>query len=240
MPTQVVSVSSRIPTQPYYHYSEYLASLSKFGVTPTILGMDEPFVGLMTKPNLFRTWLRAGLNTTDRIILADAWDVVFCEHPDAIGERCESLFGDATVFNGEKGCWPRADLAEHFPDDGSPWRYLNSGIICGLASNVLAILEFMGLEAIGLDRRSEDGSHMIEPNDQGEFQRVFVEQPVPMVVDTQCSLAQTLSACEMSEFDLTGEQIRNKITGTTPGVFHFNGGAKEICGPSFFARLDLA
>lgn len=240
--TEVVCVSSRIPDpvrEPYYRYDVFLRSLEKLGVAPVVLGMNEPWHGLMTKPNHFRTWLRAGLNPTSRIIICDSWDIVFAEHPDSIGQRCEDLFGDTIVFNGEKGCWPRAELADKFPDQGTPWRYLNSGFMCGPAENILYLLESMELERIGVDRK--DGNRKIEPNDQGEFQYAFTCQPVPMVVDGKCQLAQTLSACTMDEFDLIHEDrmIFNKITGTYPGVFHFNGDSKNLLMPAFMTKLGL-
>ena len=114
IPTTVVTVSSRFPTEPYYRYDVFLKSLDKLGVTPVVLGMNEPWHGLMTKPNHFRSWLRAS-SPAPRVIICDSWDIAFAEHPDSINQRCEDLFGDAVVFNGEKGCWPRAELADKFP-----------------------------------------------------------------------------------------------------------------------------
>ncbi len=176
----------------------------------------------MSKPVWLRDWLRAGNNTSDRLIVCDAFDIIFAQHPHGIGDRCVAEFGDAVVFNTEKGIWPREDLRDCFPDDGSPWRFLNSGFMCGPSDKILALLEAMDCDTIGFD--PPGGPY---PNDQSEYQSLFVKQPVQMVVDTQCSLAQTLSACEIDEFDLSGDQVKNKFTGTAPGVFHFNGASKS-------------
>ena len=225
MNAQVVTVCHQRPTQPYYKYGTFLESLRRFAETPAVLGFGAPWRGLMTKAFLYRDWLRAKSNSSDRLILCDAWDVVFSQHPHGIGDRCAEIFGDAVVFNGEKACWPHGDLAPLYPDTGV-WRFLNSGIMCGPADRILAMFDAMNLESIGVDR-TEDGRR-IEPNDQGEIQQFFTRQPpgVKMVVDGGCKLFQTLSACDIGEFDLSGDHIRNKITGTTPGVWHFNGGAK--------------
>lgn len=236
MNVEVATVSNRVPKESYYRYGAFLASLEKLGVEPTVLGMDEPWNGLMTKPNHFRKWLREGKNKTERIILCDAWDIIFAEHPDRIGEACAS-FGDAIMFNGEKGCWPRSELADKFPDGGTPWRYLNSGFMCGPASQILKLLESMELERIGVDRK--DNGRSIEPNDQGEFQYAFTCQPVPMKVDNACYFSQTLSACTMEEFDLSGPRIRNRVTNSYPGVFHFNGDSKNNLMPAMLAHLGL-
>jgi hypothetical protein len=50
----------------------------------------------------------------------------------------------------------------------------------------------MNLEEIGLDRPNPSGEGRIEPNEQGEFQKAFVAQPVPMIVDGKCEVAQCL------------------------------------------------
>lgn len=267
MNAQVVCVSSRVPTEPYYHWREFVESLRRFAETPTNLGEGAEWRGLMTKPYLLREWLRAGNNTSDRLIVCDAWDIVFVKHPHWVGDRCEEWFGDAVVFNGEKGCWPRSDLECQFPDDGSPWRFLNSGFFCGPSDGILAILEAMDIDAIGFD--PPGGPY---PNDQGEYQALFCGerhggkrivyqglpegaedfahvrrlpsgedrvQPAPMVIDSQCRVSQTLSACEPSEFDFSGEYIRNVMTGTEPGVFHLNGGAKEAFGPLIYGKYGL-
>lgn len=235
MNAEVVCVSSRVPQEPYYRLDAFLESLRRFAEVPTNIGEGQPWRGLMTKPYLLREWLRAGKNRSDRLIVCDAWDIVFSKHPHGIGDRCAETWGDAIVFNGEKGCWPRGDLAGSFPDDGSPWRYLNSGFMCGPADRILALVEAMDIESIGFD--PPGGPY---PNDQGEYQRLFAAQPVPMVVDTQCQVAQTGSACAVEEFDFSCHDMRNLVTGTEPGVWHFNGDAKNNLMPLVFARLGLA
>jgi hypothetical protein len=223
MNAQVVTVSSRIPTEPYYRPDAFIASLARFAETPTILGADTPWQGLMTKPFLYRDWLRAGNNTSDRLILCDAWDILFLAHPHGIGDRCVEWFGEDTVVtNGERNIWPRGDLADAFPDTG-PWRYLNSGFMCGSAAQILALLESMDLESVGVDRRNADDTDWIYPNDQGEFQVAYTKQAVPMVVDGSCKLAMTFSATGQDDYELRDRVLHNKLTGTTPGVGHFNG-----------------
>jgi hypothetical protein len=240
---QVVCVSSREPRESYYRLDCFLASLKRYAEEPTILGTESRWDGLMTKPFLYRDWLRVGNNTSDRIILCDAWDILFVKHPHDVGDRCIEHFGeDAIVFNGERNIWPRGDLKEEFPDTG-PWRFLNSGFMCGSAANILALLESMDLESIGVDRIDPDGTRK-EPNDQGEFQQAYVNQSnlrnhrgpgrppstprgLNMVVDGMCKVAMTLSACEQDDYEFggvdTGRYVKNCVTGTMPGVIHANG-----------------
>lgn len=237
MNAEVVCVASRVPTEPYYRFDAFLASLRRFAEAPAILGLNEEWKGLMTKPWRLRNWLREGKNASDRLIVCDAYDIIFTKHPHGIGDRCAEWWGDAIVFNGEKGCWPREDLKESFPDDGSPWRFLNSGFMCGPADKILALLEVMPIETIGFD--PPGGPY---PNDQGEYQELFAKQAehgIKMVVDTQCKIAQTLSACEVEEFHFIADRIVNKTTHTEPGVFHCNGGAKNNFLPLLQQALNL-
>lgn len=232
MKTNIITVCSRQPrpNESYYRPDLFLKSIRRFGCEPFILGEKDEWRGLMTKPLLYRAFLSTCLNERsmeymDTVMLTDCWDIIFAAHPDEIAERKINLYGNAVVFNGEKNCWPREDLKEFFPDQGTPWRYLNSGFICGPAKKVLEILDAMNIEQIGFDR-TESG-RKIEPNDQGEFQRMFVEHPVQMAVDAKCHLAQAFSNCEQSEFTLDKFGVVNKVTGTRPGVLHGNGPAKS-------------
>lgn len=238
MNTKILSVSSRVPHESYYRLDVFIKSLHRFGVAPIILGLNEPWRGLMTKANLYRAWLRSQPKSADSIIVCDAWDIVFAKHPDTISAQAKSSFGDALVFNGERACWPLADLADHFPDTGSPWRYLNGGVICGPQDMVLHLFENMKLDEIGLDEVRPDGSRY-EPNDQSAFLRAYVEQPVRMMVDTFCNMFQCLSGCDPSYFDFGGDEIKNCITGSHPGIFHFNGGSKNDLMPLILKYLNL-
>ncbi len=228
MITPVLTCHSREPRafETYYRYWALVNSLRRLGCAPTTLAYnDSSFAGLMSKPFFFCNWLKTN-RPTGHVILCDAWDVIFTEHPDSLVERCKSLHGDAVVFNAERSCWPRADLAEHFPDTGTPWRYLNSGFICGPSERVLAMLEALDIESIGFDRPDGKGGRF-EPNDQGYFQELFLKQPVPMALDGKCEIAQSFSGCDMNDFEITAQGVLNKVTGTRPGVAHFNGGSKN-------------
>lgn len=217
---QVVTCSSHVPTQPYYRLDCFLESLRRFAEFPVNLGAGVQWRGLMTKPYLLREWLRQGGATSDRLIVCDAWDVLFLAHPHGVGDRCAELFGDSIVFNGEKGCWPREDLKDAFPNTGD-WRFLNSGFFCGPTERIRALLEAIPIEAVGFD--PVGGPY---PNDQGEYQALFAQQAehgVDMVVDTQCRVAMTFSATAEEEFEIRDKALYNLVTHTSPGVGHFNG-----------------
>jgi len=182
----------------------------------------------MTKPREYRNFLRScDKKRFKRVIMCDAWDIIFAVHPDEVWEKYQE-FAPAVLFNAERNCFPRVDLADHplFPDEGTPWRYLNSGFYMGEREAVLEILESMDLDKIPDDTRKEDGS-WFNPNDQEYFTLAFLDQPVPMKLDTQTAVVIAAHTSRLMEFDLSGDHIVNRLSGKAPGVFHFNGDAKN-------------
>ena len=223
----VICVSTSEPTQWYYHWTEYLESLRRLGVTPTNIGEGKPWDGLMTKALILRDWLRSqGDLTGRRMIFTDAWDVLYVEHPDAIDARCERLYGDAVVFSGERVCWPDPSQTELFPPTSSPWRWMNGGMYAGPCSQVLAMLESSSIEAFGLG----------DANDQVYFIDLYLKQPVPIVVDQACEVFQSAVYTELDEFDLDDLPFRNRATGTKPGILHFPGNGKNTLMPYLLDR----
>lgn len=236
MNVKVITVSDRAPTAPYYILEQFKESLRRLGVVPVILGWGEPWGGLMTKPKRLRTWLQTDptAKECDLIIVVDAWDIIFVKHPDDIAKTYMENFAGKVVFNGERCCFPRGDLAEQFEDKGTPWRYVNSGFMMGKPEDILTIIQDMGIDAIGEDRRGPNG--MIEPNDQEHYTLAYLRQPVPMVIDSKTQLCM---ACHGSSLDDISLGLKNNITGEKPGVWHFNGDAKNFVMPAILKTLNI-
>jgi hypothetical protein len=258
---QVVSVTSRIPDrskEPYYRYALWHDCLTHLGCEPTVLGMGEPFQGLMTKPRKLRDWLRSGACTADVLIVTDSFDVVFTAPPEEVAaawrEKYVDEYGRSSIlFNTEKGIFPRGELKDRFDHlssygaNGTPWwteggqppfRYLNSGFYIGEPARILQLLEAMWLDDIHGDYQKPDGTHVC-PNDQGWYQTLFLTEVVPMTLDYRCEIVQCCSACSLEEFDLTGKKIKNVVTGTEPMVWHFNGGSKNDLLPAFLPKWGM-
>lgn len=255
MSTTVATVCSKAPQADYYYWERgFKASLARLEVNPVVLGFDEGWGGLCTKPKRYRHWLRENLDSLDTVILADAWDVVFQNHPDEIEARWKELWPNGeVVFNAERGLFPRGDLAEFFPETGTPWRYLNSGFIIGKAEDVLTMIESVDWDAVlddtqfeeettvtyGGQTRTYQPGEWFHPNDQGDYQEIWSRKPVPMALDSGGELCMALHGSELSEFDLSGPKVRNLVTDTVPGVCHFNGGSKNELMPALLAHWGL-
>lgn len=239
MKVPVVAYSNRRPVEPYYILDKFLASLRRLGAEVVILGEGKPWNGLMTKPLGLREWVRANVNKHPFSIFSDSWDVVFAKSPEEILEKYKSIpeFEGAVVFGTEINCFPRAELASLYPND-SKWRFLNAGFFMGPTRGIGEILESMHLDSLPHDMRLPNGN-WFHPNDQEYYQFEYFKQPVKIVLDTQCRLVQNCHGLEPSELEIEGQRIRNKITGSEPGVFHFNGGAKNQIMPLVLKTLGL-
>jgi hypothetical protein len=232
---KIVTVSNKIPTEPYYCWPAFLESLRRFGYTPIVLGMGEPWKGLMTPPRKVREWLRQGNATDEIIIMCDSWDLVFAASPAAIEEEFKNLSSAPLLWNAEKTLWP--DVGLKFPDVGTPYRYLNSGFVVGYAGALLEIIEAMDIDSIP-DDHTNDAGVRIEPNHQEYFQRFFAEHPDSMTIDRDAVICQALHAVEPEELDMSQEKIQNTITKSYPMVFHMNG-TKETWRDKILTKLNL-
>lgn len=231
---KVLTVSNKIPTQPYYCWEAFHESLRRFDHTPLVLGMGKGWGGLMTKPRRIKSWLQQNVKN-EIIIVCDCWDVVFAVDPKEIFEEFISSPHMHILWNAEKNLFPDSPL--NFPDTGTPYRYLNSGFSIGYDFAYLSLLEKMNLDAIPDDHIDEQGNR-VNPNDQFYFQQAFIDQLVPMALDKDVKFCQTLHAVAPEELDLTGERIQNTITKSFPMVFHMNG-QKELWRDKILTKLNL-
>ncbi len=211
---EVIAIYNREPVQEYYSLSEFHKSLKKFGYRAKILGLSEPWKGLMTKPKKLLDYLQSGECTADHIIAIDAWDTIFAKSPDEVIERFKEFTTDILIGS-EIACFPEVGMACDFPHTESPFKYLNSGVIVGTPKSVMAALVSMKPHSVPDDYQvSETYRH--EPNDQYYWQLTFHKQPVAMKLDYDAKVV--LNCCGVSE-----EEMRKY----DPCIFHFNGPAKE-------------
>ncbi len=226
MKTVVVTVSNRIPTEPYYHFAAFKASLARFGVEPIVLGMSERWDGLVSKPRHLLKWLRGHSDEVDCIMAVDSWDVLFVKPPDDIAKEWDAI-GRPWICGAERALFPPADVSV-WPQCSSPYRFLNSGAIISTPKDMIAVLEAMNPDALPNDHQKEDGSHHHQ-NDQQDYQQLFLKQPIPMLLDTECKFIWNL--CDVpvtsADFPTNGAGVFNVDTQTYPGIIHANGGAKE-------------
>lgn len=225
MTTTVVTVTNRIPTEPYYRYGAWKASLARYGVEPVVLGMDEPWAGLVSKPRHLLKWLRDNANSCDCLIFTDCWDVLFVQNPNDMAEDWVDI-GMPWICGAERALFPPAD-ERAWPQSSTPYRFLNSGAIISTPDAMLAVLEAMNPDALPDDHEVTPGV-MFHSNDQAWLQELFLKQPIPMMLDTQCRFIWNLCDVPYESMRVNGEhEFFNVDTKSYPGILHANGGAKE-------------
>jgi hypothetical protein len=221
---ELITVSSHRPQQNYYCYDEFFAACRVQKVKPVVLGENGSYKGLISKPKLLLNYLKNNLNRKKYTLFADCWDLVFTKNLEEILELFKT-FNTEIVFNAERNLFPRGDLLNLYPEVGTPYRFLNSGFFVGITESIIGLLDSMDLNRIPDDFRKSDGSWHHE-NDQAYFLEIFTKQPVPMKLDTNCLIAQTLHGEELKDFCFDNKGCKNLITGTYPVVWHANGGGK--------------
>lgn len=221
---QVVTVSSHRPQADYFCYSEFFDSLKRVDVEPLLI-KPWKFGGLGSKPRELYKAIRDGRVNAKNIIFVDCWDLVFAARPKEILAHW-AYYPGPFMISAERNCFPSDLKAEYdaLPHEGSSYRYLNSGFIIAETEAMLAVLESMDAPNIPDDYQKEDGS-MEHINDQFLFQKEFLKQPVPMLMDYKQQFSQTMNMVGPDDLDMKGV-IKNKETGSYPLTFHFNGGSK--------------
>lgn len=220
----VVTVANRIPQEPYYTFHQFFKSLGF--VQPLVLGTNQgEYGGLGSKPRLLYHAIKNNYISTKHIIFCDCFDLVFATTTDELFETY-MRFNSPFVISAEKNCFP-ADTKDEYDkldSGGSPYKYLNSGMIVAETEAMVCVLESMDAKNIPNDYW--DGEKMVNPNDQEYYQREFLKQPVKMTLDYDQVLCNTIHSVTIDELDFNGERIYNKVTETSPCSFHLNGGAK--------------
>lgn len=224
MKAQVITASSRRPHESYYFLDQFEASAARHGIVPHFLN-EGPWLGLMTKPKHLLKYIEREGSKFDYLIMVDSWDVIWMTPLDEILYNYKA-FGNSIVFNAEKSCFPRSDLAERHPESTTPYRFLNSGFVIGPTERILSMLREMRLETVPDDKLA-DGT-VVNTNDQAIFMAYYVENQSKIRLDTLGVLCQSLHGSEPNEFEflLEKQRVRSRETGNSPCVFHGNGSGK--------------
>lgn len=223
----IVTVANKIPQEAYYTFHEFFKSIGDDEVV--VLGTHAgEYGGLGSKPRLLYHAIKNTDIKTKYLIFCDCFDVVFSVEPRTLFYQFLANFDAPLVISAEKNCFPH-DLKEDYDklyDGKSPYKYLNSGMIVGEVSAMLAVLEAMDAPNIPNDYWDDEKKCMINPNDQFYYQQIFLQQPVKIELDREQILCNTLHQTELGELDFDNWRVKNKLTGEYPCSFHFNGAAK--------------
>lgn len=143
-----------------------------------VLGLGKPFAGVGMKliwyDEALKKLVGREIPANEPVLLLDAWDTIILGPAEEFHEKLSSLNileENAILCGADRICAPEYRLApkmeRHFPEPGTPWRYPNSGCICGSAAAVTALMH-------GLVHGTEGGSYAENDDDQLRLQQFLL------------------------------------------------------------------
>lgn len=158
--------------------------------------ISHPWDGFLGKLHHTYTYLK-GVTEHTHFIYSDAWDS-FCTRP-------LPPMPDKLIISAERGCYPHPEKEPLYPVVKSPFHFVNGGGWGGPIADFIALYE---------SKPPRD-----EVNDQVWLTDRYLDSPAAFILDTECTIFQTLGFCEATNFD----GFRNAITDQTPYLWHGNG-----------------
>ena len=218
----IVAISNKVPEQSYYCWNQCFESFKRKGEEIMLLGMDGSYNGsLIERPRYMHRILKEGKVKTKNILYMDCWDLVLQETLGEIFEKHNANKSDITI-SAERNCFPH-DLKDEFDKiapDNTTYKYLNCGVIVGSTEALLTVLEDMDAANLPYDNPP------YYPNEQIEFQKVFLRQPVKMELDYSQDITWCLHDVGVNELGYAQSKIYNNETTKFPSILHMNGGGK--------------
>ena len=180
-----------------------------FGIYPKNLGTNVDWFNDMTGPaggkkiTLLKEYIK-DIPNRDVILFTDAYDVFYADDIETIVGRYLS-FNARGVWSAERHCYPNPDLADKYPYNESPYRYLNSGTFICEVGELKKILDE--------DVKEED-------DDQLFYTQRFLQKQFNMKLDYEQYIFQTHDEA----VEKRGSQLYNPNTKCYGCIYHGNGG----------------
>jgi len=198
------------------YYKAFLHSCRRLEIEPVILRGCTTW-GLGQKIRLVGEFLATERSRQfDCFILCDAFDVIFQKTLPEIAVPYLENHSDQIIFSAEKYCYPDPWKKAIYPPAPNDYRFLNSGFWMATAELARKMFDTIIPENIPAWM-----------NDQQVFTDVFLTKILPIHLDYQSEYCQCLNgALDDVEYDHEAGLVRNRATGTTPGLIHGNGNVK--------------
>lgn len=209
-------------------------SAKKFGVKVTNLGENhpwrDPMTGLsgMPKIQLVNEYL-ATVHEDDIVLFMDGYDTFFADSPEVILERFYHMEADI-VFGAESEHWPLVDdefMRDKWPETGTPYRYLNSGLYIGKAKALHAFI-VQSAPSTSYDEKDDQlfcqirylGSGAVEGDLDWKHERQLERFPFTVKLDVEAYIFQN----HEPDIRIVEGQLWNDKTSCCGCIYHGNGG----------------
>lgn len=209
-------------------------SAKKFDAKVVNLGENhpwrDPMTGLsgMPKIQLVNEYL-ATIHETDIVLFMDGYDTFFVESPAVILERFYQMEADI-VFGAESEHWPLLDdefMRDKWPETGTPYRYLNSGLYIGKARALHAFIA-QSAPSTSYDDKDDQlycqirylGSGAVEGDLEWKHERQLERFPYTVKLDVEAYIFQN----HEPDIRIVEGQLWNDKTNCCGCIYHGNGG----------------
>lgn len=209
-------------------------SANKFNANVVNLGENhpwrDPMTGLsgMPKIQLVNEYL-ATVHEDDIVLFMDGYDTFFADSPEEVLKRYKEMDADI-VFGAESEHWPLIDdefMRTRWPETGTPYRYLNSGLYIGKAK---ALHAFIAQSAPSTSHDEKDdqlycqirylGSGAIKGELDWKHERQLERFPYTIKLDVEAYIFQN----HEPDIRVVEGQLWNDKTGCCGCIYHGNGG----------------
>jgi hypothetical protein len=169
--------------------------------------IQHKWKGFLDKIHLTYAYLK-DLKGYTHFIYTDAWDTFAMAGPFRVP--------DGLLISAERACYPHPEKAALYPENPSPWKYVNGGGWCGEIAAFIKLYELC--------------PPTTELNDQVWLTDQFLKGYDWVRLDYECKTFQTLGFCPEEDFELNHVfsnddwyLFKNNVHDTFPAFIHGNG-----------------
>ena len=219
-----------VGTDPVDGYKRFCESALVYAFPFICLGFGQPWGGndMIKGPGgghkvvLFKEYLDKFSDDDERILVfSDCYDAVISCSPSQILSKFREIqknTGCDVLFSSEALIWPDSSLEPRFPNQSTPYKYLNSGGFMGSIKS----LKLLTKTAI---KSSDD--------DQLYYQLEYLKSvegnhELKIILDAKAQIFQTLSThFWYINIDYSKSKVKNDLTHSNPLIIHGNGGPES-------------
>jgi len=151
-------------------------------------------------------YLKANPDIT-HFFYTDAWDTVVCKPMEKTLKNVDHY--GCILLSAERACFPHHEKASRYPENPSPWHFVNGG---GWFCNSEVFCN-----AVDTNPLTE------EKVDQVWFTDLFLNHPEFVKLDYECDVFQSITFTPEADFVIHEGEVLNTVTGKMPTFIHGNG-----------------
>jgi len=159
------------------------------------------------------------------VMFVDSSDSLFLANPEEIVAKFDAIAGErptSVLIQGEKNCYPDKSIESQYPPQRTPWHFVNSGGWIARRDSALFAMPLVATFAEYCDQLAWSLAYL-----RGASGDPMTGSYVPIEVDENCQIFQSMYLQKPGEFKLDNGRLYNLKTAGRPCVAHWNGTRNE-------------